>query len=158
MFWVLISFTSQTTHNMENYPLIIINTHLICFSVCWTSAWPCSFHAWLQIAVWIPLRLDFLQTQMSQIMRLWYLPHRRPAKAQASLHICMKYGSRRRAQPNYQAYIPTGLLRMRIWRMRLPRMKSTSIPCDGSNGISLHIAFTFTLSLSWYIWNTDKRQ
>ena len=26
--------------------------------------------------------------KMSQLMRLWYLSHRRPAKAQASLHIC----------------------------------------------------------------------
>ena len=42
---------------------------------------------------------------MSHLMRLWYLSHRRPAKAQASLHIravspepslfaYMKYGSR----------------------------------------------------------------
>ena len=47
---------------------------------------------------------------MSQLMRLWYLSHRRPAKAQASLHIhavlqepslfaCMKYGNRRRVRP-----------------------------------------------------------
>ena len=27
------------------------------------------------------------KTQMSQLLRLWYLSHRRPAKAQASLHI-----------------------------------------------------------------------
>ena len=44
---------------------------------------------------------------LSQLMGLWYLSHRRPAKAQASLRICafspqpllvayMKYGSRRR--------------------------------------------------------------
>ena len=26
--------------------------------------------------------------KMSQLMRLWYLSHRRPAMAQASLHIC----------------------------------------------------------------------
>ena len=47
---------------------------------------------------------------MSQLMRLWYLSHRRPAKVQASLHIravspepslsaYMKYGSRRRVRP-----------------------------------------------------------
>ena len=46
----------------------------------------------------------------SQLMRLWYLSHRRPAKAQASLRIHavspqpslfahMKYGSRRRIRP-----------------------------------------------------------
>ena len=48
--------------------------------------------------------------QLSQLMRLWYLSHRQPAKAQASLHIQavspelllfahMKYGSRRRVRP-----------------------------------------------------------
>ena len=47
---------------------------------------------------------------MSQLMRLWYLSHRRPAKAQASLRILavspepslfahMKYGSRRKGRP-----------------------------------------------------------
>ena len=47
---------------------------------------------------------------MSQLMRLWYLSHRRPAKAQASLRIRavspepslfahIKYGSRRRVRP-----------------------------------------------------------
>ena len=50
-------------------------------------------------------------------MRLWYLPHRRPAKAQASLPICavspepllfahMKYGSRRRVQPKIGRLAP----------------------------------------------------
>ena len=54
----------------------------------------------------------------SQLMRLWYLSHRRPAKAQASLHIRavspepslfahMKYGSRRRVRPS-----PAGWLHM----------------------------------------------
>ena len=47
---------------------------------------------------------------LSQLMRLWYLSHRQPTKAQASLHISavslepslfahMKYGSRRRVRP-----------------------------------------------------------
>ena len=47
---------------------------------------------------------------MSPLMRLWYLSHRRPAKAQTSLHIravwpepslfaYMKYGSKRRVRP-----------------------------------------------------------
>ena len=50
------------------------------------------------------------ETKMSQLLRLWYLSHRRPAKAQASLRIRavwsepslfahMKYGSRRRIWP-----------------------------------------------------------
>ena len=51
-----------------------------------------------------------LPADMSQLMRLWYLPHRRPAKAPASLRIRavspepslfahIKYGSRRRVRP-----------------------------------------------------------
>ena len=47
---------------------------------------------------------------MSQLTRLWYLPHRRPVKAQVSLHISavspepllfahMTYGSRQRVRP-----------------------------------------------------------
>ena len=50
-------------------------------------------------------------------MGLWYLSHRRPAKAQASLHIHavlpepslfahMKYGSRWRVQPNIRNLAP----------------------------------------------------
>ena len=53
----------------------------------------------------------FKKSHLSQLMRLWYLSHRRPAKAQASLRIRvvspkpllfahMKYGSRRRVRPN----------------------------------------------------------
>ena len=49
-------------------------------------------------------------------MGLWYLSHRRPAKAQASLHIhavspepslfaYMKYGSRRRVQQKNQTWM-----------------------------------------------------
>ena len=60
---------------------------------------------------------DFLQEDFSQLMRLWYLPHRRPAKAQESLHICavspepslfahIKYGSRRRIQPKIRHLAP----------------------------------------------------
>ena len=32
---------------------------------------------------------EVFQNRMSHLMRLWYLSHRRPAKAQASLHICI---------------------------------------------------------------------
>ena len=50
-------------------------------------------------------------------MRLWYLSHRRPAKAQASLHICavspepslfahMKYGSRQKFKPKIRHLAP----------------------------------------------------
>ena len=55
--------------------------------------------------------------QLSQLMRLWYLSHRRPAKAQASLRMCavspetslfanMKYGSRRRGRPKIRHLAP----------------------------------------------------
>ena len=40
-----------------------------------------------------------LKQQMSQLMRLWYLSHRRPAKAQARQFAHMKNGSRRRVRP-----------------------------------------------------------
>ena len=54
---------------------------------------------------------------LSQPMRLWYLSHRRPAKAQASLRIRavspepsmfahMKYGSRRRVRPKIRHLVP----------------------------------------------------
>ena len=50
---------------------------------------------------------------MSHLMRSWYLPHRRPAKAPAHLRICavspepsllahMKYGSRWRVRPKFR--------------------------------------------------------
>ena len=55
--------------------------------------------------------------QMSQLMRLWYLSHRRKAKAQASLRIRtgspepslfahIKYGSRRNVQPKNRHLAP----------------------------------------------------
>ena len=45
---------------------------------------------------------------MSQLLRLWYLSHRRPAKAQAepSLFAHMKYGSRRRVLPKNRNLAP----------------------------------------------------
>ena len=55
--------------------------------------------------------------EMSQLMRLWYLSHRRPAKAQVSLCIRavspepslfahMNYGSRRRIRPKIRHLAP----------------------------------------------------
>ena len=57
----------------------------------------------VHVLLWFPSH------DLSQLMRLWYLSHRRPAKAQVSLRICavspepflfahMKYGSRRSVQ------------------------------------------------------------
>ena len=53
---------------------------------------------------------------LSQLMRLWYLSHRWPAKAKVSLRICavlpepllftdMKYGSRRRVRPKIRRHL-----------------------------------------------------
>ena len=83
-------------------------------------------------------RVIFQDHKMSQLMKLCYLSHRRPAKAQASLRIRavsrepslfahMKSGSRRN-----QASSPTGWLRMRVWRTSLRRTKSTIISWHGS--------------------------
>ena len=51
---------------------------------------------------------------MSQLMRLWYLSHRRPAKAQA------KYGSRRRVRPKIRHLAP---LYGCVWSKTLRRTK-----------------------------------
>ena len=72
---------------------------------------------------------------LSQLMKLWYLSHRRPAKAQASLRIRavlpepslfaqMKDGNRRRVQPKIR--------HLRVWRTSLGRMKSAIISWVGS--------------------------
>ena len=61
---------------------------------------------------------NFLQCYSSQLIRLWYLPPRQPAKTQASLRIRtvlsepslffahMKYGSRQRVWPNIRRLAP----------------------------------------------------
>ena len=63
---------------------------------------------------------------MSQLMRLWYLSHRRTAKAQARLrgspepllfaHI--KYGSRRRVWPKIRCVVPVDCCAC-VWRLSL---------------------------------------
>ena len=62
------------------------------------------------------------------------LTHRRPAKAQASLHILTVWPepSLTNSPTKNQTSSPTGWLRMRIWRMSLWRTKSTIISCSGS--------------------------
>ena len=47
-----------------------------------------------------------LLRQMSQLMRLWYLSHRRPAKALAKAFANIKYGSRQRVQPKIRHLAP----------------------------------------------------
>ena len=89
------------------------------------------------------LRYSTSITDMSQLMKLWYLSHRRPAKAQASLRIWavspqpslfahMKYGSRWRVRAKNQTSSPTGWLHMCVWRMSLQRTKSALISWAGS--------------------------
>ena len=83
-------------------------------------------------------RTAYKTHQWSQLMRLWYLSHSQPAKAQASLCIRavspaslfahMKYGSRRRVRPNIRHLAPLdNWLRMRVGRMSLRKKKSTII-------------------------------
>ena len=97
---------------------------------------------------------------MSQLMRLRYLSHRRPAKAQASLRIRtaspqpslfahMQYESRWRVRPKSIRLwsSPTGWLRMRVWRMSLRRAKSTIISWHGSNVFQANT----TIRLRWEI-------
>ena len=67
-------------------------------------------------------------------MRLWYLSHRRPVKAQAQSLCCshtwsMEVGEG--SDKKNQTPSPTGWLRMRVWRMSLRRMKSAIISWDG---------------------------
>ena len=75
-------------------------------------------------------------------MRLWYLSHRRPAKAQASLRIRavspepslfahIKYGSRRRVRPKYRHLASLDGCAC-VWRMSLQKTKSAKISWAGS--------------------------
>ena len=90
-----------------------------------------------------------IENQLSQLMRLWYLSHRRPAKAQATSE-----GSGEPARPRslirafairthnvwkktkcltkYQTCSPNGLLRMRVWRLSLRRAIIAIISWVGS--------------------------
>ena len=63
------------------------------------------------------IEIEFTEQEMSQLMRLWYLSHRRPAKAQGSLRIRaaspepllfanMKYGNRGRIRPKIRNLAP----------------------------------------------------
>ena len=78
-------------------------------------------------------------------MRLWCLSHRRPAKAQASLHICavslepsllahIKCRRRRsfKGPTKNETSSPTVWLRMQVWRMSLRRTESAIISWNGS--------------------------
>ena len=84
--------------------------------------------------------------KMSQLTRLWYLSHRRPTKAQASLRISavspgpgpslfahMEYGSRRRVPPKIRHLAPLDGCRCAIEKKSWWRMKSAIISWAGSN-------------------------
>ena len=92
---------------------------------------------------------------LSQLMSLWYLSHRQPAKAQVSLRICtvspepslfadIKYGSWQRVQLKNQTSGLTGWLRMRVWRMSLRRMKSAIIAWAGSFMANFSVSHLFS--------------
>ena len=80
---------------------------------------------------------------LSQLMRLWYLSHRRPAKAQARLRIravspepllfaYIKYGSILRVRPKIRHLAPLDGCTCAFEKMSLRRPKSVIISWDGS--------------------------
>ena len=89
--------------------------------------------------------------EMSQLMRLWYLSHRRPANPigdQRRLRrACASAQSRQSlrcshtwsmevnegSRPNIRHLAPLDWLRMRVWRMSWQRTKSAIISWAGSN-------------------------
>ena len=98
---------------------------------CPSFAWFCGFYneAYYVVIYLVPCsRIGFSpgeegadqytsQVHLSQFMRLWYLSHRRPSKAQVSLRIRAvspepslfahtKYGSRRRVRPKFRHLAP----------------------------------------------------
>ena len=88
----------------------------------------------------------FIQNVFSQLMRLWYLLHRRPAMAQARLRVRavspepslvthMKYGSSRRVQPKRHLAPMDGCAC--VWRMSLRRTKSAIISWDGAIDVTI---------------------
>ena len=129
LFWMLIyncmrimQFQSQwvwTSHKMnKSCSSEIQSCSRIWKCPIFSSTWPDSlFHLFERTFICLCTRClvgkqcSMVCSHFSQLMRLWYLSHRRPAKAQASLRICpvspepllfvhMKYGSRRRVRPN----------------------------------------------------------
>ena len=72
---------------------------------------------------------SLLDYHLSQLIRWWYLSHRRPAKPQTSLRIWavspepslfadMQYGSSRRVRPKIGHLAPPGWLRMCVWKVK----------------------------------------
>ena len=106
---------------------------------------------------------------MSQLMRLWYLSHRQPTKAKASLRMHavspeaslfthMKYGSRWWVRQNIRHLAPLVGCTC-VWRMSLRWTKSTIISQDGSNIIEgshfWHYSIWHNLTLEFDIPGTD---
>ena len=80
-----------------------------------------TFNLYMSHSSWLvhPCKFNESSCHLSQLMRLWYLLHRRPAEAQASLRIRpvspepsllahIKTGSRRRVRPNLGYLAPVG--------------------------------------------------
>ena len=93
---------------------------------------------------WLELQCSYL----SQLMRLWYLPHRWPAKAQVSLHIHavlpepslfehMKYGSKQRVGPKIRHLAALDGCACMFEEWILQRTKSAIISWDGSFDVKI---------------------
>ena len=82
-------------------------------------------------------------------MWFWYLSHKRPAKAQASLRIRAVtpepslFAYMTKGPTKNQTSSPTGWLCMGVWRMSLRRTESTIISWDGPN------IFSFRFTILW---------
>ena len=125
------------------HPPIIIRVFAVHMKKPWVLSYPLS----AQIRL---IRLESAQNlcwlHMSfccAAAHVWYLSHRRPVKAQASLRIRavspepsllahMKYGHRRSVLPKFRHLASTGWLHMRVWRMSLWRTKRAIISWHGS--------------------------
>ena len=86
-------------------------------------------------------------TEMSQLMRLWYLSHRRQRRLRRSCASAQSRQSLRclhtwrmevdEGSDQSQTSSPTGWLGMRVWRMHLRRTEITIFSWHGSNSGSM---------------------
>ena len=116
---------------------------------------------------------------MSQLIRLWYLPHRRLAKAQASRSLAKAFAVRThevwnkmKGPTKIQTSSPTGWLCIHVWRLSLWWMKRAIISWHGSlmfifivlsHGrimpkLPSMILFHIILILGWQVWAPHKEQ
>ena len=157
--WII----GSVLHNFKDWP------HAV-----YVGQWPI-FHGQVVILPFIFWRLfdggmSFLERlsdqphKMSQLMRLWYLSLRRPAKAQASLRICavspepslfahIKYGSRWRVRPKIRHQAPLDGCACAFEEWIIEDEKCHNLVSWLKLCISdLHFAFQWFLLM--YIWKT----